>query len=164
MVGPGGEKIKWIQRKSKCRVQHAKDEAELERGFGTGPGLPIRLPTAPDAAPKTTKLLLFGNSDAVEAARALILEAIDNREQKQKQRQREYDRKREDKRAQRQLYHMRHALDYEALELPLGASKAEIKAAYRKLALTWHPDKNMGAREGDLFIGRGNWGGGFWHD
>ena len=37
---------------------------------------------------------------------------------------------------------MRHARDYEALGLPLGASKADCKAAFRKLALKWHPDKN----------------------
>lgn len=56
------------------------------------------------------------------------------------------------KRMQRQMYHMRHALDYEVLGLPLGASKADIKAAYRKLALQWHPDKNMGALPGCLLV------------
>lgn len=50
------------------------------------------------------------------------------------------------KRLERQLYHMRHARDYEALGLPLGASKADAKAAFRKLALKWHPDKNPGER------------------
>ncbi len=45
----------------------------------------------------------------------------------------------------RQIYYMRHARDYEVLGLPLGASKADIKAAFRKLALKWHPDKNQGA-------------------
>jgi len=31
---------------------------------------------------------------------------------------------------------------YEILELPEGANDEEIKKAYRKLAMQWHPDRN----------------------
>jgi len=34
---------------------------------------------------------------------------------------------------------------YEVLELDKGANLAEIKNAYRKLSLKFHPDKNLGA-------------------
>ena len=34
---------------------------------------------------------------------------------------------------------------YDILGLPRTASASEIKAAYRKLALTWHPDRHQGA-------------------
>lgn len=36
----------------------------------------------------------------------------------------------------------------QVLELSMGASKAEIKQAYRRLALLWHPDKHPGDPEG----------------
>ena len=37
------------------------------------------------------------------------------------------------------MYYMRHTRDYEMLDLPVGASRAEVKAAYRKLAKVRHP-------------------------
>lgn len=39
---------------------------------------------------------------------------------------------------------MRHSKDYDALELPMGASKVDVKKAYRRLAMMWHPDKHPG--------------------
>jgi hypothetical protein len=62
-------------------------------------------------------------------ARDLIDEAVENREQKAKQRHKEYERKREAKSAQRQLYHLRHTLDYEALGVAIGTSKASCLLA-----------------------------------
>ena len=169
VVGAGGDKIKWIQRKSKCRIQVKKADQELERGFGTGPtmplpqrgpqleasadgsaqvrgggggggggrgcggmrgcaGLPARacvhvrarldacshvadVPSTPLPPPththtplnhphtkpqvKMTTLELFGSAEQCDAARALIEEAVENREQKQKQRQKEYEKKKD---------------------------------------------------------------------
>ena len=36
---------------------------------------------------------------------------------------------------------------YEVLEIERDASSDDIKKAYRKLALRWHPDKNVGREE-----------------
>jgi pyruvate/2-oxoacid:ferredoxin oxidoreductase alpha subunit len=63
----------------------------------------------------------------------MILEAIANKDQKQKQRQKEYEKKRDQKARDRQLYHLRHARDYEALGVPMGSSKADVKKAYREV-------------------------------
>ena len=42
----------------------------------------------------------------------------------------------------RSIYYLRHANDYEALGVPVGTPKPEIKKVYRKLAMLWHPDKH----------------------
>lgn len=70
----------------------------------------LRVPRAAPGAPprKMATLLLFGDQKQVETAERMIWEAVDNRAQKQKQRAKEYERKREEKRRNRQLYHLRH--------------------------------------------------------
>ena len=130
-------------------LQVKKEEDALNRGFGTGRDISVLLSKLPtkEGEVKMTTVMLFGNAKECEDAVRLIEEAIDNKEQKQKQRQKEYDRKRDQKLRDRQLYHLRHTHDYEMLEVPVGTSKADCRRAFRQLAKLWHPDKHPDNQE-----------------
>lgn len=87
-----------MNRASQCVVvypvmQVKKEAKELERQFGSG--AQIRLPGKIAALVRDINgtevematIMIFGDSQKCEHARLLLLEAVDNKEQKQKQRQ-----------------------------------------------------------------------------
>lgn len=150
MIGAGGEKIKLIQRRTKARIQVKKDAKELTQAFGTTPkfAIPVRgVQKTEDGDVKMVTVMLFGDKEQRRKAREMIAEAIDNKEQKAKQRHQQAERKREAKARDRQMYHLRHTRDYEALGVAIGTDKAGIKKAYRGLAKVWHPDKHPDNQE-----------------
>jgi hypothetical protein len=74
-------------------VQVKKEVSELERGFGTGPQ--VRLPGKLAAMVRDINgveaematIMIFGDAPKVQLAKSMLLEAVENKEQKQKQRQ-----------------------------------------------------------------------------
>lgn len=80
------------ERLLRC-IQVKKEAKELERAFGTGPQ--VRLPGKIAAMVRDynggeaemTTIMIYGESHRVQIAKNMLLEAVENREQKQKQRQ-----------------------------------------------------------------------------
>jgi len=94
-------------------------------------------------APAMTKIMINGSEEARMMAKRLIEELFQRAvEEKRERRGEDRERKKEQRARERRMYHLRHAADYERLEVPLGASKDDVKSAYRKLAVRWHPDKH----------------------
>jgi hypothetical protein len=81
------------EKASSSCMQVKKEAKELERQFGTG--TQIRLPGKIAAMVRDINgtevematIMIFGDSQKCQQARSLLLEAVDNKEQKQKQRQ-----------------------------------------------------------------------------
>lgn len=137
-----------MQRRTRCRIQLAKSEGEMAVGWGEGAAARVKAAAGGDpSVPKHQRSVdfhLFGAATACDAARAAIEEAVADKEAKARKRAAAADRKKEAKARDRQIYHLRHARDYAALELDVGASKEEVKRAFRRLAKQWHPDKHAG--------------------
>ena len=90
-----------------------------------------------------TKIMLYGSAESRETAKRLIDDLFQRaREEKRQRRVDDRERQRDKRARERRMYHLRHAADYERLELPLGASKEDVKSAFRRLAVRWHPDKH----------------------
>jgi len=158
VIGPGGATIKAITQKSKARVQVVKASAAAKAAAAAaaaaGPAAPAgdeegEEGSKADASPTLITVHLFGPPAALEKATRLIQEAAANLEQKARQRAAAQEKKKDARWAARRIYHLRHARDYEALGVPMGAPKADCTSAYRALARIWHPDKQAGKGEAE---------------
>jgi hypothetical protein len=97
----------------------------------------------PPVEEDVTKIMINGSEEARETVKLLIAELFHRAVEEKRERRSEDRERQKQKRARaKRLYHLRHAADYERLEVPLGASKDEVKTAYRRLAVRWHPDKH----------------------
>ncbi len=102
-----------------------------------------RTAAAAELAARTTKIELYGSDEACAIAKRMIGEVFEKAaEVKRDKHVAQRDKEKERKAENRRLYHLRHMRDYELLGVPLGTKKDDIKKAYRKLAVIWHPDKH----------------------
>ena len=139
LMGPGGETIRHITTTSGCKIKVAKGAQAMKLGFGAS--MQDRV-NAHLADSEVITLELRGATERCEHAKELILEAIDNKRERARRRALAKEKREEEGSTKAHIYRLRHAKDFEALELSASASKEEIKQAYRRLAMKWHPDKN----------------------
>ncbi|GAB5373408.1 hypothetical protein AAMO2058_001748900, partial [Amorphochlora amoebiformis] len=92
-------------------------------------------------------LYIFGGYQRVKKAKDMILGYLESFKNRFVDRTGQYRRKSFMKWQVREVFKIRHTRDYEALELPFGAKRAEIEKAYKRLKVKWHPDKNPKRRE-----------------
>uniref|UniRef100_A0A7S0MYR3 J domain-containing protein n=1 Tax=Pyramimonas obovata TaxID=1411642 RepID=A0A7S0MYR3_9CHLO len=148
VIGKGGETIGWIQKKSKARLQVKKEDDEIygeHKAFGAGAAVAAAAAAAKER-PAETVIEIFGGEKEVEVAKRMIQEVFEKAEvAKKEQRAKDAEWQKKKKQRQREIYYLRHRADYEVLGVRVGATKDEIKKAYRLLAKKWHPDKHQSA-------------------
>lgn len=139
LIGVGGETIRHITKTSGCKIKVAKGARAMQLGFGASMQERVE---AHVADKETVTLELRGGKKNCEEAKQMVLDAIDSRKERERHKAMARERREEEKEREMHIYRLRHAKDYEALEVSAGASQEEIKQAYRRLAMKWHPDKN----------------------
>jgi hypothetical protein len=144
LMGHGGETIRHITKTSGCKIKVAKGMQAMQLGFGASMKDRVEAHVADKA---TVTLELRGGKGSCEKAKEMVLEAIDRKKEKEWHRAMARERREEEKERELHIYRLRHAKDFEALELSAAASQEEIKQAYRRLAMKWHPDKNPDDKE-----------------
>ena len=144
LMGPGGETIRHITMTSGCKIKVAKGAQAMKLGFGAT--MQDRV-NAHLADSEVVTLELRGSKNRCEQARELVLEAIDNKTERERRRALAKEKREIEGSTKAHIYKLRHAKDFEALELSPGASREEIREAYKRLAMRWHPDKNPDDKE-----------------
>lgn len=139
LMGPGGETIRHITTTSGCKIKVAKGEQAMNLGFGAT--MQDRV-NAHLADSEVVTLELRGSKMRCEQAREMVLEAIDNKAERERRRAMAKEKRETVASTAAHIYRLQHAKDFEALELSARASKEDIREAYRRLAMKWHPDKN----------------------
>lgn len=139
LMGLGGETIKHITTSSGCKIKVAKGEQAMKLGFGAT--MQDRV-NAHLADSEVVTLEFRGSKKRCEQAKEMVLEAIDNKAERERRRAMAKEKREIEGSTKAHIYKLRHAKDFEALELSPRASRDDIRDAYRRLAMKWHPDKN----------------------
>merc|ERR1712192_131547 len=156
-IGAGGITIDNIQKLTKTQIQIMGTNDKLAQCLGTIADRINSLITdvshqrikpicvdGHDSDKPITYVYLYGEDKQIEKAIDMLQECIEAKAKKLEIRRKQYERKKKNKSRTSQLKYLEHRRDYEVLEIGPNAKKSEIRAAYKKLAKKWHPDKYSG--------------------